>query len=146
MPSIHWTQARVPVPHHMRAMIGLAPASASGHFPIESLFRSGGFTPPFSRRPHAAYDRPCARVQKQSFPDVVSRRRAKYAHLRTTFCAYKSAGWRRASTMASASPLPKLKSACNLETTLWFLTANAWIHDSSGMLFHADRIHRSYSS
>ena len=31
--------------------------------------------------PHAAPDRPCARVPERSFPDVVPRRRSQYAHL-----------------------------------------------------------------
>ena len=31
--------------------------------------------------PHAAPDRPCTNVPKRSFPDLVPRRRAKYAHL-----------------------------------------------------------------
>src|SRR5208283_3828403 len=34
------------VPRHTPPMIGLAPASPCGHFPIESLFRSGAFTSP----------------------------------------------------------------------------------------------------
>src|SRR5271157_717714 len=41
MHSTQWTQARVPVPHHLPPMLGIG-------------FRSGGFTPPFSRRLYAA--------------------------------------------------------------------------------------------
>ena len=36
--------------------------------------------------PHAAHDRPCTRIPKRSFPDVVPRRRAKYSHLCYLLC------------------------------------------------------------
>ena len=54
----------------------LLPVTKADAFHTLDTGRSACATPP------AAPDRPCTRVPQRSFPDLVPRRRPKYAHLR----------------------------------------------------------------